>query len=241
MVPAYTIEFLPPNSAIYDYILMSQPDDQLDTIPATFKDAMRVRNEVFGKEQGVPMEYEWDPYDARSTHWVMYSDTDSKRIPVATIRAAPFPHPPHPENGARYEELEDDAGPPPMPSRKPHPYIFDRATTLHDGREPYIKLGRMCVLKDFRGQGLATNLTMSALQWLRENPEFFNASNPEDLNPEVRHLRIWKGLVCVHAQEAVSPAWAKWGFEIDADMGKWYEARIPHVGMFQRLLLIAEN
>lgn len=184
------------------------------------------------------MEYEWDPDDARSSHWVMYSTISSESIAIATIRAVPFPHAPHPENGARYEELGDN--PPPTPSREPRPYIIDRATSLHDGKEAYIKLGRISVLKEFRGEGLAKTLTMTALQWLRQNPTFFSPMNLKDLDQESTNMRVWKGLVCVHAQESVAPAWAKWGFEIDVEMGKWYEARIPHVGMCQRLI-IAEN
>jgi len=234
------IAFLPPCAVLNDYVLMSQPEDQPCTIPATFKDAMKVRNEVFGKEQGIPMEYEWDEDDARSSHWVIYSTTDindQNRVPIATIRAVPFPHPPHPENGSRHFELGENTAPPPPPSKEPPPYIIDRATTFHNGREPYIKLGRISVLKEHRGKGFAKVLVMTALQWLREHPAYFNPT-PETarLNAlETEDTWVWKGLICAHAQQSVAPGWAKWGFELDEGMGTWYEASIPHVGMFQRL------
>jgi predicted GNAT family N-acyltransferase len=48
-------------------------------------------------------------------------------------------------------------------------------------------------------------------------------------------IPTWKGLLCVHAQEQVTKAWAKWGFKVDEGMGQWDEEGIKHVGMFQRL------
>jgi len=51
----------------------------------------------------------------------------------------------------------------------------------------------------------------------------------------VDEIPKWKGLVCVHAQSSVQKMWQAWGFEVDEGMGVWYEANIPHVGMFMRL------
>jgi len=39
-------------------------------VPKTFLDAMEVREEVFVKEQGVPLENEFDSDDPRACHWV---------------------------------------------------------------------------------------------------------------------------------------------------------------------------
>jgi predicted GNAT family N-acyltransferase len=50
-----------------------------------------------------------------------------------------------------------------------------------------------------------------------------------------RDVPKWNGLICVHSQEKVQGAWAKWGFEVDEGMGKWEEEGIAHVGMFLRL------
>ena len=158
----------------------------------------------------------------------------TRSTPIGTIRLVPFPHAPHPESGSVFiaNAKEEPAG--------PLPYITDRQTTFHDGKEPYIKLGRIAVVREFRGAGVARMLASAALTWAQENPTFFNPSvttlsmdnlgarKPED-------IPIWKGLVCVHAQESVEKAWAKWGFELDEGMGAWKEEGIKHVGMFQRL------
>jgi predicted GNAT family N-acyltransferase len=51
----------------------------------------------------------------------------------------------------------------------------------------------------------------------------------------ISEIPMWNGLMCVHAQEQVVKAWAKWGFKLDEGMGSWVEEGISHVGMFQRL------
>jgi predicted GNAT family N-acyltransferase len=158
----------------------------------------------------------------------------TRSTPIGTIRLVPFPHAPHPEPGSVYtfNPEEDTAGPP--------PYVTDRATTFHDGKEPYIKLGRIAVVKEFRGAGIARMLADAALTWAQQNPTFFNPSVAEvgmenlgAASPE--EIPVWKGLVCTHAQESVEKAWAKWGFERDEGMGCWVEEGIKHVGMFRRL------
>lgn len=121
-------------------------------------------------------------------------------------------------------------------------YIVDRPTSFHDGREPYVKLGRLAVSREFRGHRLAGLLVNTALAWIRANPAYFNPSIKE-LGLEnmgatsERDVPKWNGLVCVHAQKQVVPAWSKWGFQVDEGMGSWDEEGIPHVGMFQRLAI----
>jgi predicted GNAT family N-acyltransferase len=154
--------------------------------------------------------------------------------PIGTIRLVPFPHTPHPEPGSAWAPSSPSTG------TSTPPYIIDRATTLHDGREPYIKLGRLAVLKEFRGSGLAKLLTNAAMTWARENPTYFNPSIAEMGMDKMgasslEELPVWKGLVCVHAQEQVRQTWERWGFEIDEGMGRWDEEGIMHVGMFCRL------
>ena len=55
-----------------------------DTLSQVYKDAVRIRNEVFVKEQGVPFSLEMgSPIDeAASVHFVGYVDS----VPVATVR-----------------------------------------------------------------------------------------------------------------------------------------------------------
>ncbi len=119
------------------------------------------------------------------------------------------------------------------------PFGEDRATDMHDGKDPYVKLGRLAVLKEFRGQGIAL-LVRSALDWARKHPTYFNpgvsALGVEQLGMS-RGVDVpkWNGLVCCHAQESVVRTWEKCGFEVDNGMGRWTEEGIPHVGMFVRL------
>ncbi|PNP54213.1 hypothetical protein THARTR1_05420 [Trichoderma harzianum] len=257
------VSFLEPSKL--DGFQLGVPRDTLPpTLPRTFLDAMEVREEVFVKEQGVPQENEFDIDDARSCHWVIYVSVNKTEVPeirneegnvvrprksstrstpVGTVRMVPFPHEPHPKPGGDYwngvlKGEENDASNHDGPSSRP--FVQDRPTTFHDGKEPYIKLGRLAVVKDYRGYRFAGQLVKSALDWIKANPSFFD--------PSIRELGLeqlgasteaqapqWGGLVCVHAQEQVAKAWAKWGFEIDEGMGKWYEEGIPHVGMFLRL------
>jgi len=253
------ITFLGPSN-LDDYDPKFSFSQQPETIPKAFLDAMEVREEVFSKEQGVPMENECDSDDARACHWVVYASVNTtiqaeqkdedgnvvvrkqsvtKSQPIGTIRLVPFPHPPHPEPGSSYaaDALETD------PNREnPPPYIDDRATTYHDGKEPYIKLGRIAVLKEFRGAGIARLLVSAAMTWIQQNFTYFNPSikgvGMDSMNASnIGEIPVWKGLICVHAQTEVAKTWAKWGFKLDEGMGTWMEEGIPHVGMFQRLNL----
>lgn len=257
-------------------------------IPKTFLDAMEVREAVFVREQGVPLSYEHDADDARSCHWVTYASvnqttepeerdprtgevvkprkSETRSMPIGTLRIVPFPHPPHPQPGGRYvdnvlqEDYQDQESEPQGPNgsgiarsrshtltsvdeerqASPLPFGMDRPTTYHDGKEPYVKLGRMAVIPMFRGHHIAGQLWRAAKKWLEDNPTFFNPSITELGMDQLKagtpsDIPSWNGLVCCHAQESVVKVYEKWGFKVDEGMGKWYEEGIPHVGMFQRL------
>jgi predicted GNAT family N-acyltransferase len=247
MASPITIKFLGPTT-LAGYNRKLHAESQPSTIPQTFLDAMEVREEVFVKGQGVPLSMEADSDDARSCHWVAYATPTENPglgpIPAGTVRLVPFPHDPHPEPGSEWdipeesEHIEADGGSGNSLIVANPPWIIDRETTLHDGKEPYIKFGRLAVMEGFRGRGIADIMVNTAIQWAKENPQFFDPKGPivgaegEDLDV---HRMKWNGLICAHAQEYVSKAWAKWGFVIDEKMGKWNEAEIPHVGMFLRL------
>ena len=236
-----TIKFLPPTD-LTGYNRFLTADEQPPNIPKVFIDAMTVREEVFVKGQGVPLSMEADVDDARSCHWIAYtlpSDPALAPIPVGTIRLVPFPHDPHPLPGSSWDIPEEaqDAEPPSLEAAKP-PYIVDRVTSLHDGKEPYIKFGRVATVPEYRGRGIANLLVSTAIEWATQNPTFFNSkvvvtgAGGEELN---EHRTKWNGLICVHSQEYVANAYLKWGFVVDEGMGKWTEAGIPHVGMFLRV------
>lgn len=205
-------------------------DKQPSNISNIFLDAMAVRESVFVKEQCVPLMMEADPDDARSCHFVAYDASSKPSKPIGTVRIVPFPHDPHPLPGSSWDIPADaDVGPllvAPAPK-----FIDDRTTSIHDGKEAYIKLGRWAVVKDYRGRGIAKALVDAALQWAEENPRYFN----QDVAGIQHSQSHWNGLVCAHAQKYVANAWEKLGFAIDRKMGEWTEAQIPHVGMWRRL------
>lgn len=139
---------------------------------------MSVREEVFVKEQGVPLENELDEDDYRSFHWVVYASVASActpphrthhhhhpgsggggssttRIPVGTIRLIPPPHAPH-EQVLRSNHHHPDSPPPP-------------AMAQSEGN--YIKLGRLATISAFRGLGIGKLLVETALSWAAEHPE----------------------------------------------------------------------
>ena len=78
------------------------------------------------------------------------------------------------------------------------------------------------------------------MTWAQQNPTFFNPSiagmGMEKMGArDISEIPVWKGLICVHAQEQVEKIWERWGFKLDEGMGTWVEEGINHVGMFQRL------
>ncbi|KAJ2974436.1 hypothetical protein NQ176_g6060 [Zarea fungicola] len=87
---------------------------------------------------------------------------------------------------------------------------------------------------------MAGMLVNTAIQWLKDNPSYFDPSITElglDQIGARRETDIpsWVGLICVHAQKDVQAVWERFGFKVDEGMGSWWEEGILHVGMFQRL------
>ncbi|WPH03447.1 Hypothetical protein R9X50_00632700 [Acrodontium crateriforme] len=217
--------------------------DITKAIPQGFIDAMTVREEVFVKEQGIELENELDDDDCKSFHWVAYASIPAKnapanaktdpnmrrtststKIPIGTIRLVLPPHAPHPTSDHR-----------------PHGSEQDNKTGMHDGKEAYVKLGRLAVIKEFRKAGISRLLIETALAFARDHPldmmPFFDPTKIEALNQEhARGVGVdWRGLVLVHAQTGVQKIWKKYGFETDEGMGVWDEENIEHVGMWRRL------
>ncbi|MHC5375477.1 GNAT family N-acetyltransferase [Enterococcus sp. LJL120] len=58
-----------------------------DTMSPIYLDALKIRNEVFMKEQGVPFEREIDKDEALAVHFVMYNDENQA---MATLRLLPI-------------------------------------------------------------------------------------------------------------------------------------------------------
>ncbi len=247
------ISFLPPpGDAIANYDRTLTSSDQPPNVPGIFKEAMSVREEVFVDEQHVPLENELDADDARSFHWVVYASvsniqgsesgdgrksSETARMPVGTVRLVPPPHPPHPEPGSTHAIDNAEAEEPPANGG-------ERKTSFHDGKEPYVKLGRLATLKPYRGLGLGRLLLNAALNWAARNPHAI-LPLPSPTSREAAKVdgtisssdETWNGLILVHAQESLEQMYAKYGFSKDEEMGIWIEEGIKHVGMWRRVEL----
>lgn len=108
---------------------------------------------------------------------------------------------------------------------------YHGATKIWDGREPYIKVGRMATLKGYRGQGVAKRLIEESLAWAKTHAAELSSQGME----EGEERPLWKGLVLSHAQKSVQGWWGKMGFEVDVGLGVWWEEGIEHVGMWRRV------
>ncbi|KAH7128351.1 acyl-CoA N-acyltransferase [Dendryphion nanum] len=259
----------PPGEALKDYDNTKSHTEQVGTYPQVFHDAMSVREEVYG-EQGVPLEAEFDEDDSRSWHWVVYASVGStsspsppslhptkpgnkeeeerrasataQRLPVGTIRLVPPPHGPN-----KYKEE--------VPNRElHHPDSDPPAHIAAHPAEPYVKLGRLAILKPYRHLGLSKLLINAALVYAAHNPDKIRPPpSPttmelaNQLGKAVEKAVVWKGLIMVHAQAEVSRLWAKHGFaeelvnedgEVEiAKEERWTEEGIEHLGMWKRLKL----
>lgn len=122
-------------------------------------------------------------------------------------------------------------------------------TGLWDGREQYIKIGRLATLAEYRGKGVAARLVENALQWAGAHRVELSACpmrerQGRDGSPAGGRKRVeggeegeegWKGLVLSHAQSEVKGWWAKMGFVEDEGLGRWWEEGIEHVGTWRRV------
>ncbi|KAI9863416.1 MAG: hypothetical protein M1813_003858 [Trichoglossum hirsutum] len=232
----------PPGHSIERYDRSIPSQEQNESVPQYFKDCMEVREEVFVKEQKVPLENELDKDDARSFHWVVFAsvatgthkggrkNSQTSQVPVATIRLVPPPNPPHP--APRSEHKIDNES------------TSSTETSAPRHNEPYVKLSRLATIPTYRRLGLGRLLINTVLEWAANNP---NSIQPQ-LPPMTREAQLigrglseplqrWRGLVLVHAQVGVEKMYAKWGFVTDKEMGVWDEEGIQHVGMWRRLLV----
>jgi predicted GNAT family N-acyltransferase len=223
--------------------------DPAKGIPQGFIDAMSVREAVFVQEQGVPLENELDFDDRRCFTWTAYASvpghikpvpegghpmrkqSTSTKLAIGTIRLIP---PPNTTNHAFDKHRNMDGTPYSHPTTK---------SSFHDGREPFLTLGRLAILREFRKVGVSKLLIDSALTMAHDYPHIISeppsASLIEDLHA---HLGVnldtntdWNGLVLIHAQIGLQKFWARYGFEVDEGMGIWDEEGMDHVAMWRRM------
>lgn len=259
------ISFLEP-SKLDGYDKTKPHDQQGSHIPRVFVDVMELREGLWSKEQRQSFENQIDADDARSCHWVVYASVNetvepevrdedgnvmrprkscTRNTPAGAIRLVPFPHGPLPKAGGRYDNgqlIDEKDGKPSEASSTGSAASMDRPTTFYDGREPYVKLGRLIVAKEFRGFGLSGLLVHTVLSWLKAKPAFFDPSITELGFEQIgasneTEMAKWGGLICVHAAENAAGSWKKWLFDLDPEMGKWWDNGVPTVALFKRLQL----
>lgn len=225
-------------------------------VPPTFRDAMAVREAVYG-EQGIPLEAEFDEDDARSWHWVAYASVaahsamppkrmrrpsshantpadDARRasatairVPVATIRMIPPPH--RPNQYMLNSNTNTDT--------HTHGEAPQSMSDPFHPLEAYVKLGRLAALKAYRGLGLAKLLINAALDFATLNPDkVYSPPSPtalEKAQMQGSHRDkeiLWQGLVMIHAQTSLHAMWEKHGFheELKNDHGEVEIHAQPH-------------
>ncbi|KAK3070862.1 hypothetical protein LTR53_009695 [Teratosphaeriaceae sp. CCFEE 6253] len=223
--------------------------DPARNLPDGFIDAMKVREQVFVKEQGIPLEDELDKDDKHSYHWVVYASvparkdssatpaegghaepprrvSTSTKVPIGTIRLVPGTQDPYPKP-SRFEEVDAAE----VETRK----------SKREGKEAYVKIGRLAVVKEYRKAGISKLLIDTVLAFARENPSSLMPTFDPAMVEALRQLSNlgtsfdWKGLLLVHSQIGVQKVWRRYGFETDHSMGVWDEEGIEHVGMWKRL------
>lgn len=210
--------------------------DPARAIPQGLIDALTVRETVFVQGQNVPWAEELDEDDPRSFHWTAYASvrrdfsaaddsgpnnaangkrrasSTSTKMPIGTIRLVPPPHKPHPNGKTE--------------------------TDVHKNNESYIKLGRLAVIPEYRGMGVADILIGKAVEFVIKNPDQIIPRYEAGRLESLKHTGAgvdYKGLLLVHSQVGVQKVWKRHGFETDESMGTWDEVGIDHVGMWKRV------
>lgn len=154
----------------------------------------------------------------------------STKLPIGTIRLVPPPNnATHNLTNHRHMNGQPYSGPP--------------RSLIHNGKEAFITLGRLAILKEFRKVGVSKLLIDSALTMAHDYPYVISeppsASAKEELRDTLGEIldmnTDWNGLVLVHAQIGLQKFWARWGFELDEGLGVWDEEGIDHVAMWKRL------
>ncbi|KKK23417.1 hypothetical protein ARAM_006448 [Aspergillus rambellii] len=252
----FTTSLLPPGpNNVVAFTLPTRTIPHPPTNPSVLNDALAVRLQVFVDEQKCAPDLEIDEDDSRSWHWVIYdenhrppgSDSNPMKVPVAVLRLVPPPHASHDDFAAMYGDANANAN-----------ASQDEETSSGDGdgdgdatprlkkydltHEAHIKFGRVAVLPEYRGYGLARKLMEMSMAWAAGNAAAINASLARVVREECcgglargARVPVWKGLALVHAQVWVEKFYERLGFETDEEMGRWSEVGIEHVGMWKRL------
>jgi predicted GNAT family N-acyltransferase len=238
-----------------DYQPKNHATDPAKAVPQGFIDAMSVREAVFVHEQGRLLENELDFDDRRSFTWTAYASvpghikpmsggghpmrqqSTSTKFAIGTIRLIPPPN----TTGHAFgkHRSKDDA----LPSGA------TIKSSIHDGCEPFLTLGRLAILSEFRKVGVSKLLIDSALTMAHDYPHIISKPPSSSLVGDLHdHFDLnldmntdWSGLVLIHAQMELQKFWARYGFEVDQGMGIWEEEGMDQVAMWKRINLKKTN
>ena len=196
------------------------------------------------------LENEYDQDDPRSQLWVLYksnleSEVDRLRevdriptvsrfvdqdgnndsavndIPIATTRLVPPPHLPHHTLSSAAVDPNDTHDVP--------------GFGIIEADEPYIKLGRLAVLREGRGKQLGPLLMNAAIEWAMNHPLEMLGYPPRSQGSLHNNGRLWNGLILIHAQKGLQRYYQNSQFVHDESMGTWDEEGIDHIGMWRRV------
>lgn len=103
------------------------------------------------------------------------------------------------------------------------------ASEVWDRAEPFVMLGRLATMREWRGRGVARALVEEALGWAKRNREEVSRMGEGEGGEE------WRGLVLIHAQGRLEGWYKGLGFVTDKGLGGWAEEGIAHVGMWRRV------
>lgn len=172
---------------------------------------------------------------------MLYTGTTSTPGPAASpttpspAAAADNAHPPTPAATIRLVPIHGLHGAAthwPVRSGWGHPNYA--ASSIWDGVEGYVKIGRLATVREARGQGWGRVLVEEVVSWARENVGVVRLAVEKQGEREGEE-GWWKGLIGCHAQSHLEGWYSKLGFVRDKGMGEWEEDGIPHVGMWRRV------
>lgn len=118
---------------------------------------------------------------------------------------------------------------------------------IYNGREAFVKLGHLAILKEFRKVGVSKLLIDSALTVAHDYPyviaDPLSASFKEELRDTLGEIldmnTDWNVLVLIHSPLGLQKFWARRGVQLDEGLGIREEEGIDHVAMWKRLDLKA--
>lgn len=193
---------------------------------------MSIRETVFVKEQGVPLENELDEDDMHSFHWTAYAS-----VPVKAGNTSQNGHPEDTRRGSTSTKMPIGTIRLVVPPHRPH-RNGKHGSDIHKDSETYVKIGRLAVIKEFRKAGVSKLLIETALAFVRDHPHDMLPPIDASSLEELQQMGVgidFRGLILIHAQTGVQKVWKKYGFELDEKMGTWDEEGIEHVGMWKRV------